>query len=103
MIIRDFVMAGMCQAMIIMMVIGDDDDDDDYFERVVRVHAGLRPKQVTPSNVLRGKLSKLRLNNTNIDSKFQNSVKLTVQVHSLLWTLEKENSKKILGEDPEND
>ena len=27
MIIRDFVMAGMCQAMIIMMVIGDDDDD----------------------------------------------------------------------------
>ena len=51
MIIRDFVMAGMCQAMIIIMVIGD--DDDEYFEGVVRVHAGLGPKQVPPSNVLR--------------------------------------------------
>ena len=29
MIIRDFVMAGMCQAMIIILAIGDDDDNDE--------------------------------------------------------------------------
>ena len=88
-------MAGMGHAMIIMMVIGD------YFEGVVRVHAGLCPKQVPPSNVLRLEFVKATLLYKISNPSFRTQSNLLYTLCYGKW--KRESSKKTSAEDPDND